>query len=128
MGAIRAKDTKPERVGRKPVWQLGLRCRLNVRSLPGCPDLVFRARRKVIMVHGCFWHRHSCSEGQSMPVSRVAYWSQKFARNKARDRKNRQTLVRLGWQVLVVWECQTAPKRLPRLAQRIQNFLERRDT
>ena len=107
MRAVRGRDTTPERVVRKLVWSLGYRYRLHVGSLPGCPDLVFPSRRRVILVHGCFWHRHSCKDGRSMPASRVDYWQAKFERNRMRDRKSRRALTRLGWRVLVVWECQT---------------------
>jgi DNA mismatch endonuclease, patch repair protein len=124
MAAVKGKDTVPEMVVRKLVWRLGYRYRLHVRSLPGCPDLVFPSRRRVIFVHGCFWHRHSCSGGRSMPASRVAYWSAKFKRNKSRDIKNRRELVRLGWSVLTIWECEI---RQPELVQlQIQAFFEGR--
>jgi DNA mismatch endonuclease (patch repair protein) len=107
MAAVKGKDTKPEMVVRRLVWQLGYRYRLNVRRLPGCPDLVFSSQRKAIFVHGCFWHRHSCADGRSMPASRVNYWRQKFKRNLARDAKCRRELARMGWRVLTIWECQT---------------------
>ena len=122
MRAVRGRDTKPEIVVRKTVWRLGYRYRLHVRRLPGCPDLVFPFPRKAIFVHGCFWHRHCCSDGRSMPASRVAYWREKFRRNKARDRKNRRALVRLGWRVLTIWECQT--RRPAFLESRLRAFLE----
>ena len=122
MRAVRGRDTKPEMVVRKLVWRLGYRYRLHARSLPGCPDLVFRSQRKVIFVHGCFWHRHSCTNGRSMPSSRVAYWKRKFERNRARDQTTRRKLRRLGWRVLVVWECQT--RNLPGLESRVRAFLK----
>jgi DNA mismatch endonuclease (patch repair protein) len=121
MRAVRSGDTKPEMVVRRLAWRLGYRYRLHVRSLPGCPDMVFQSRRKAIFVHGCFWHRHACSAGRSMPASRVDYWQRKFDRNEARDGKNRRKLVRLGWRVLTVWECQTGD--LARLESRLETFL-----
>ncbi len=122
MRAVRSCDTKPEMVVRKLAWRLGYRYRLHVRSLPGCPDLVFPSRRKAIFVHGCFWHRHACSNGRSMPASRVDYWRQKFDRNRARDKKNRKAMIRSGWQVLTIWECQV--RRAAALKTRIAAFLE----
>ena len=122
MKAVRGRDTKPEMVVRKLVWRLGGRYRLHVRSLPGSPDLVFHSRRKVIFVHGCFWHRHRCADGRSMPASRVAYWKRKFERNKARDSRDRRRLVRMGWRVLIIWECQTRSPAT--LVSRIREFLD----
>ncbi|MCX5670789.1 MAG: very short patch repair endonuclease [Planctomycetota bacterium] len=122
MAAVKGKDTKPEMVVRRLVWGLGYRYRLHVRSVPGCPDLVFRSRRKAIFVHGCFWHRHWCSGGRSMPASRVKYWRQKFARNMARDVKHRRRLSRMGWRVLTIWECQTGKP--DRLESRLKAFLQ----
>ena len=121
MAAVKGKDTKPEMVVRKLVWRLGYRYRLHVRSVPGCPDIVFRSRRKAIFVHGCFWHRHSCSGGRSMPSSRVNYWKQKFERNRARDVKHRRQLCRMGWRVLTIWECQT--RKPENVESRLKAFL-----
>jgi DNA mismatch endonuclease (patch repair protein) len=123
MAAVKGKDTKPEMLVRKLVWRLGARYRLHARRLPGCPDLVFASQRKVIFVHGCFWHRHSCQDGRSMPASHVNYWRQKFGRNRARDAKCRRKLARMGWRVLTVWECQTRSR--PRLESRLRKFLAR---
>lgn len=121
MRAVHGRDTKPEMVVRLTIWRLGYRYRLHVRSEAGCPDLVFRSQRKAIFVHGCFWHRHACSAGRSMPSSHVYYWLQKFDRNKARDAKNRRKLVRSGWHVLTIWECQT--RNLIRMELRLKRFL-----
>ena len=121
MKAVRSRDTKPEMIVRKFLHRQGYRYRLHVRSVPGCPDLVFRSQRKAIFVHGCFWHRHSCSDGRSMPASRVAYWQQKFERNRGRDIRNRRKLARLGWRVLIIWECQTRKPAL--LEARVKSFL-----
>jgi DNA mismatch endonuclease (patch repair protein) len=123
MSRIRGKDTKPELVVRALVRSLGYRYRLNVRTLPGCPDLVLPSMRRVVFVHGCFWHRHACRKGRSVPATRRAFWVSKLAGNKARDAKNRRELRLLGWKALTVWECQISPKRLGRLTARISLFL-----
>jgi DNA mismatch endonuclease (patch repair protein) len=124
MAAVKGRNTTPELTVRRMVHSLGYRYRIHVDRLPGCPDLVFPARRKIILVHGCFWHRHHCSAGQSMPATRVEYWSAKFARNQARDRRNRRALQRLGWSLLTVWECQTRVARQLALRERLVAFLD----
>src|SRR5437016_3202632 len=106
MASIRSKHTKPELSVRKIVWRLGFRYRLHVKTLPGSPDLVFPGRRKVIFVHGCFWHRHPCKKGLSVPATNTDMWRSKFRRNRERDRRNRDAIRRLGWTYLVLWECQ----------------------
>lgn len=106
MRNIRSADTAPERCLRTLVHRMGYRFRLHRRDLPGKPDLVFPSRRKIIFVHGCFWHQHpGCREGR-IPSSRVDYWQPKFLRNKERDVRNEQELASLGWDVLVIWECE----------------------
>jgi len=122
MSRIRGKDTKPEMIVRRLVHAAGYRYRLHRRDLPGCPDLVFPGRGKVVFVHGCFWHRHRCRYGRPMPSTRKAFWKRKLEANRARDRKNRRALRRQGWDVFVVWECQT--KRPDWLLPRLVNFLE----
>ena len=122
MSAVRGRNTGPEKVVRKLVHALGYRYRLHCKSLPGQPDLVFSHRRKVIFVHGCFWHRHRCKRGRSTPVTRRRFWLEKFDNNKRRDARQGRKLRRLGWRVLVVWECQTRNPEL--LAQRILRYLE----
>lgn len=124
MKSIRGKDTIPEMVVRRLTHGLGYRYRLHQRSLPGCPDLVFSARRKVIFVNGCFWHRHRCRKGQSTPSTRQAFWEKKFRGNKERDLRNRRRLRRLGWAVLTIWECQTTSQRREALADKIIAFLD----
>lgn len=124
MRAVRGTDTKPEMTVRRLVHGLGYRYRLHVRALPGAPDLVFASRKKVIFVHGCFWHRHACDAGRSTPASKVDYWQAKFAANQRRDRRHRRQLQLLGWQVLVLWECQIGPRKLERLREKIERFLE----
>lgn len=107
MSRVRGKDTGPELVVRRLVHGMGVRYRLHVRELPGAPDMVFPARGKVIFVHGCFWHSHRCLAGLNRPSSNKRYWTPKLERNQRRDRANLAKLRRLGWKVLVVWECQS---------------------
>ena len=109
MSRVRTKDTEPEMVVRKLLHRLGYRYRLHRRDLAGCPDIVFSSRRKVIFVHGCFWHAHHCRYGRA-PRSRREYWLPKLRRNKERDAENIARLRSLGWDVLTVWQCQTGDK------------------
>jgi DNA mismatch endonuclease (patch repair protein) len=123
MSLVPAKDSKPEIRVRALLRSLGFRHESHARDLPGCPDIVFRKKKKVILVHGCFWHRHKCPMGNRTPRSRVAFWQRKLEGNKNRDAVVRRELKKSGWSVLVVWECQTAPKKLQRLARRAERFL-----
>ncbi|KAA5602829.1 DNA mismatch endonuclease Vsr [Blastochloris sulfoviridis] len=107
MSRIRCKDTSPEMVVRRAVHALGFRYRLHVDKLPGRPDLVFSGRRKVIFVHGCFWHRHEGCRFAYMPKTRHEFWSAKLERNRERDREVIHRLNEAGWKVMVVWECET---------------------
>jgi len=107
MAAIRAKNTKPEMVVRRMIHALGYRYRLHGKNLPGKPDLVFAARKKVIFVHGCFWHMHDCRYGQVVPATRTDFWQNKRGSNVVRDRRNQEALVAQGWTALVLWECET---------------------
>lgn len=119
MRRIRKTDTKPEMVVRRLVHCMGYRYRLHRRDLPGTPDLVFPARRKVIFVHGCFWHQHDCTLGRKKPSANPDYWHPKLARNVERDGENRRRLTALGWDVLVIWECETrASSGLPAVISR----------
>lgn len=106
MSQVKGKDTAPELFVRSLVHRLGYRFRLHRRELPGAPDLVFMSRRKVIFVHGCFWHGHHCARGDRQPKSNSDYWKRKIGKNKERDRSHRKKLRDLGWDVLVIWECQ----------------------
>jgi DNA mismatch endonuclease, patch repair protein len=124
MSRIGSKHTKPEMLVRKMVHAMGYRYRLHGKDLPGKPDLVFRSRKKVIFVHGCFWHLHtSCREGR-IPSSRGEYWAPKLNRNQSRDADHLNALNIAGWRVLVVWECET--KNINLLEDRIRGFLEAR--
>lgn len=121
MAAIRSKNTKPEMIVRKIAHSLGFRYRLHRRDLPGKPDLVFPRSKKIIFVHGCFWHMHSCQYGNVIPKTNTAFWRRKRTSNVERDRRNKLDLKKLGWQILVIWECQT--KNVTSLQTRIHDFL-----
>ncbi|MDO6670394.1 very short patch repair endonuclease, partial [Paracoccus sp. 1_MG-2023] len=110
--SVKQKDTTPELVVRRLLHGAGYRYRLHRKDLPGRPDIVFGKRRKVIFVHGCFWHAHGCSKGQA-PKSKLDYWGPKLAQNVERDARNLRDLENAEWQVLTVWECETRdPERL----------------
>jgi DNA mismatch endonuclease, patch repair protein len=121
MRAIRSEGMRPEMAVRKLVHNLGFRFRLHRRDLPGNPDLVFPAKRKVIFVHGCFWHSHEACKVAHLPKSNLNYWIPKLERNQTRDAKNLLLLKELGWRVLVVWECET--KDQLSLRKRLARFL-----
>jgi DNA mismatch endonuclease (patch repair protein) len=123
MGLVRGKDTKPEMLVRRMVHAMGFRYRLHVKTLPGSPDMVFPGRGKIIFIHGCFWHRHGPCKNTRLPKSRLDFWLPKLEGNRARDAANRRLLRRLGWEVLVIWECQL--KNLVRTAEKINMFLRR---
>ena len=106
MARIRGKDTVPEMKVRRMTHRMGYRFRLHCRSLPGSPDLVFPGLKKIIFVHGCYWHGHKCKYGK-LPKSNVAFWTNKIVTNKARDKRNIAALRRAGWKVFVVWQCET---------------------
>lgn len=120
MAKVKGKDTKPELVVRKALHRLGYRFRLHRRDLPGRPDLVFAGRKKIVLVHGCFWHGHECRWG-GLPKSRLDYWQPKIAENRARDRRNVEQLAALGWDTFVVWQCEL---KSPDAIDRIAAFLE----
>ncbi|MFN9285727.1 MAG: very short patch repair endonuclease [Planctomyces sp.] len=123
MARIRSGDTKPELFVRSLVHRMGARFRLRVKTLPGTPDLVFPGRRKVIFVHGCFWHCHDCRYGQVKPATNAEFWEKKRTQTQERDRRQQQALIDDGWQVLVVWECWTRqPESL--LIPELQRFLD----
>lgn len=121
MRRVRQHGTKPELVVRRFLHASGLRYRLNVRSLPGSPDLVFPKYKAVVLVHGCYWHRHAGCRFTTLPSSNVDFWQQKFAANVERDRRKERELRALGWRVFVVWGCETSANRLQRLAREIKN-------
>ncbi|MCA0015568.1 very short patch repair endonuclease [Mesorhizobium sp. B292B1B] len=122
MSRVRKSDTKPEMIVRQLVHGLGYRFRLHRQDLPGTPDLTFPSRRKVIFVHGCFWHRHNCRLGGRLPTTRPEYWLPKLSRNVDRDRSVEIELLSLGWRVLVIWECET--RSLDVIRDRLLNYLD----
>jgi DNA mismatch endonuclease (patch repair protein) len=123
MRRIRKRDTKPELVVRRLAHLLGFRFRLHRRDLPGSPDLVLPRHRKVIWVHGCFWHQHLGCRLARLPKSRPQYWLPKLTRNTARDAEAREKLEALGWEALIVWECETRNDQ--RVAASIIEFMSR---
>jgi DNA mismatch endonuclease (patch repair protein) len=117
MSGIRGKNTQPELIVRSLVHRLGLRFRLHGRGLPGRPDIVLPRHRTVILVHGCFWHRHSCGLA-AVPRTRPEFWAAKFDANVRRDARNKAALEALGWRIIEVWECEV--RDLESLAERIR--------
>jgi DNA mismatch endonuclease, patch repair protein len=122
MGRVRGKDTRPEMAVRRLVHGLGFRYRLHARDLPGTPDLVFRSRRKVVFVHGCFWHRHSECKLARLPKTRLDFWRTKLDANRDRDLRSQAKLIEAGWRLLVIWECEVAD--WVSLAERVTAFIE----
>lgn len=106
MAGIKSRDTAPERKVRRIAHGMGLRFRLHRDDLPGRPDLVFPKHRLAVFVHGCFWHRHEGCRLASTPKSRIAFWTEKFAANVARDARQEAALRVLGWRTLVIWQCE----------------------
>ncbi len=107
MSRIKSKDTAPERLVRSFLHRKGFRFRLNVKSLPGSPDIVLSKHRAAIFVHGCYWHRHPGCKFAYTPKGRIEFWEVKFQQNIERDKKKEQLLVEAGWKVITVWECET---------------------
>ncbi len=122
MQAVKGKDTKPELFVRRLLYSLGYRYRLHRKDLPGKPDIVFPGRKKIIFVHGCFWHGHSCKRGAREPKTNTEYWRQKITGNMARDKEHKKKLKKAGWDVLVVWECQLKDEK--RLVETLMTFLD----
>jgi DNA mismatch endonuclease (patch repair protein) len=121
MASIRGRDTAPELLIRKIVHRLGFRFRLHRRDLPGTPDIVFPRLHKIIFVHGCFWHMHRGCRRAGLPRTNRTFWKSKISRNANRDRVDQQRLRKLGWDVLVVWQCDT--KETTTLERRLRKFL-----
>jgi DNA mismatch endonuclease, patch repair protein len=122
MRAVRSRNTRPEIRVRQIAHGLGYRFRLNLRELPGKPDIGFPGLRKVIFVHGCFWHQHKGCRRASLPQSNYDFWLTKLAHNVERDAEQIAAIRKLGWRVLVVWECEIENER--RLAARLRRFLQ----
>ena len=106
MQAVRSKNTRPELLVRRLLYANGYRYRLHSKKLPGCPDLVFPGRKKVLFIHGCWWHGHDCQRGSRVPKTNVVYWTKKVIRNRNRDADSRKQLEAQGWKVLTLWECE----------------------
>lgn len=120
---IRSTNSKPEEIVRKYLFSKGFRYRKNVRTLPGCPDIVLPKYHTVIFVNGCFWHKHDCGRFV-WPSSNTEYWIPKINRNVERDRQNHKKLIDMGWKVLIIWECELKKNvredRLERLIKKIK--------
>lgn len=121
MAKVKNKDTKPEIMLRSILHKAGFRFRKNAPNLPGKPDIVMPKFNTIIFVHGCFWHRHNCKRGQSVPSARMDYWLEKFRTNVVRDKDTISKLTLKGWRVLVVWECEL--KHSAKLLEKIKSFL-----
>jgi DNA mismatch endonuclease (patch repair protein) len=122
MRLVKGRDTKLEIAVRKLIHGMGYRYRLYRQDLPGAPDLTFPGRRKVVFVHGCFWHGHDCKRGAREPKRNADYWRNKIARNRMRDARNLQQLADSGWEAMVIWECELKDE--DALRDRIRYFLE----
>jgi DNA mismatch endonuclease (patch repair protein) len=122
MSRVKGRDTKPEILVRSFIYHMGFRFRLHRRDLPGVPDIVLPRHGKVIFVHGCFWHGHKNCLRSKRPTTNETFWNNKLDANIKRDRRYRQELRRMGWKVLVIWECETkAPDKLLRKLERFLN-------
>ena len=120
MSRVRGKDTGPELTVRQLIHSLGYRYRLHQKRLPGRPDLVLPRHRAVVFVNGCFWHRHAGCARASLPATRAKFWTEKFSKNVERDKKNMAALKRLGWRVLIIWECEARDE--VKLRARVNRF------
>lgn len=121
MRRVHSKDTTPELLVRKLAHSLGYRYRLHRKDLPGKPDLVFPGKKKIIFVHGCFWHGHKCKRGDRTPKNNRQYWVKKIKGNVERDKKQRDALIASGWSVLTIWECEVRNEDV--LKQKLIKFL-----
>jgi len=121
MSHIKGKHTQPEKLVRSLLHRMGYRFRLHVGALPGKPDIVLPCHKKVVFVHGCFWHGHKNCKRATRPQSNAEFWNHKIDSNIARDRRNRKALLLHGWDILVIWQCQT--KDLAALKERLAEFM-----
>ncbi|HPT73062.1 MAG TPA: very short patch repair endonuclease [Candidatus Cloacimonadota bacterium] len=121
MSRIQSRNTTPELVVRRLLFSMGYRYRLHDNRLPGVPDVVFRGKRKIIWIHGCFWHGHDCRKGQSIPKTNTQFWTNKRRRTIERDAQNLESLIAMDWQALIIWECEV--RRLD-LRDRLKKFLD----
>ena len=125
MSRIKGRDTKPEMLVRRYLHSRGYRYRVNVRKLPGTPDIVLRKYKTAIFINGCFWHGHEGCKYFVMPKSNSQYWQEKIERNKERDIKKRIQLRRLGWHTIIIWECQLKPKNRYTTLQALEQTLNK---
>jgi len=123
MSRVKQRDTAPEMTVRSLLHSVGYRFRLKAPKLPGRPDIIFLGRKKVIFVHGCFWHGHHCKRGK-LPTSNEAFWNHKISANRTRDARRLEELQLLGWSALTIWECET--KTTEKLTSTLANFLEQK--
>lgn len=122
MARVKGTDTKPEIKVRKLLFSIGYRYRIHDERLPGKPDIVLPSKRKIVFVHGCFWHRHANCALARMPKSHRGFWRKKLEGNRLRDARTKAALRRLGWSVATVWECQL--KDMARLEKRLRRFID----
>lgn len=122
MARVRQRDTKPEMAVRRAAHAMGFRFRLQRRDLPGRPDLVFPRLRKALFVHGCFWHSHPGCKWATVPKTRTEYWDAKLAANRTRDQWVEHAIAEQGWDVGVIWECET--RKQDALSLRLRAFLQ----
>lgn len=125
MSRIRAKDTKPELLVRKYLFGKGFRYRVNVKKLPGKPDIVLPKYKTVIFIHGCFWHGHEGCRYFVVPKTRTEWWLEKIGKNKERDRKDHEALRKAGWNIMTIWECQLKPRQQQETLEGIRLLLEK---
>lgn len=121
MARVRGKDTKPERIVRRALTEMGVRYRLNGGDIVGKPDIIFKGKRRLIFVHGCFWHQHPKCRRAKRPQTRVAFWSRKLDGNISRDRQTARHLRAEGWKLLILWECELS--NVDTLRRRLRTFL-----
>lgn len=124
MSHIHSRDTRPELAARRELWRRGFRYRVNVRKLPGTPDIVLPKYRTAIFVNGCFWHGHKGCHSYTVPKTNTGFWQDKVARNRARDLTNAQRLESIGWSVMTVWECELGKSRLRETMDRVEATLQ----
>lgn len=122
MSRVRSKNTTPEMRIRSALHSMGYRYRVHLKHLPGKPDVVFTKRRKVIFIHGCFWHGHEGCRYAKLPKTRIEFWSEKVSKNRTRDRLSIEALTEAGWSVLVVWQCEL--KDFSNLIEKLCDFIE----
>lgn len=122
MSRVRGKNTKPELVIRKLLFLMGFRYRLHLKDLPGKPDIVFTKKRKIIFVHGCFWHQHKNCSKSTIPKTKPDWWREKLERNILRDTHVERSLAQRGWSILVIWECEI--KQLDVVKMKLMSFLK----